>query len=131
MDWVIKRLSRKISFSKNKSNSRNSNLKESKRLKLCNMCENVWELCHTGATMYYNSFPTYKLERRLCRKCIGVIMKRRELIDEMEEYIYDLGWERDRMTSSGTETLDKMEKLLIKIKREVRNAEKKKKEHSK
>ena len=35
------------------------------------------------------------------------------------------------MTSSGTETLDKMEKLLIKIKREVRDAEKKEKEHSK
>ncbi len=131
MDWVIRRLSRKISSSKNKSNSRNSNLKESKRLKLCNMCKNVWEISHTGTTMYYNSFPTYKLERRLCRKCIGVIMKRRELIDEMEEYIYDLGWERDRMTSSGTETLDKMEKLLIKIKREVRDAEKKEKEHSK
>jgi len=131
MDWIIKRLNRKISSSKNKSNSRNINLKESKRLKLCNMCKNVWEISYIGITMYYNSFPTYKLERKLCRKCIGVIMKRRELIDEMEEYIYDLGWERDRMTSSGTETLDKMEKLLIKIKKEVKNAEKEKKEYSK
>ena len=57
-------------------------------------------------------------------------MKKTEFIDEMEEYIIDLGWERDRMTSSGTETLEKMEKLLIKIKREVRNAKKKEKEHT-
>ena len=55
-----------------------------------------------------------------------MLNKIKKYIDEMEEYIIDLGWERDRMTSSGTETLDKMEKLLIKIKIEVRNAKKKK-----
>ena len=130
MDWVIKSLYRKQSSKLKKSNDKNANSKESKRLKVCRMCSNVWELSHSSYTIYYESFPTYKLERRFCRKCVGVIMKKTEFIDEIEEYIIDLGWERDRMTSSGNETLDKMDKLLIKIKREVRNAEKKEKEHT-
>ena len=87
MDWVIKSLYRKQSSKPKKSNDKNANSKESKRLKVCKMCSNVWELSHSSYTIYYESFPTYKLERRFCRKCVGVIMKKTEFIDEMEEYL--------------------------------------------
>ena len=55
------------------------------------------------------------------------MMKRKELLEVMEECVNDLGWERERMTKFGARKLDKLRTTLIKIKREVKNAEKKEK----
>tara|TARA_Y100001951_G_scaffold93413_1_gene89014 strand:- start:517 stop:693 length:177 start_codon:yes stop_codon:yes gene_type:complete len=42
----------------------------SKRLHLCKICGNVWEIDYqTRKTLYYQEFPTYKLERKKCKQC--------------------------------------------------------------
>ena len=69
MDWVIRRLNQKNSYRSKKSGNINGNTKESKRLKVCNGCNNVWESKFSGGAIYYESFPTYKLERKYCYKC--------------------------------------------------------------
>ena len=131
MDWVIEMLNSKSTYNQNKSGNVNNNNKESGRLYLCNGCNNVWEIKFTGGTVYYDSFPTYKLKRKYCVSCkLGVMMKRKELLEVMEECVNDLGWERDRMTRYGAKKLDKLRTTIIKIKKEVKNAEKKE-EHTK
>lgn len=131
MDWVIEMLNSKSTYNQNKSSNVNNNNKESGRLYLCNGCNNVWEIKFTGGTVYYDSFPTYKLKRKYCVSCkLGVMMKRKELLEVMEECVNDLGWERDRMTKYGATKLDKLRTTIIKIKKEVKNAEKKE-EHTK
>ena len=128
MDWVIEMLNSKSTYNQNKSGNVNNNNKESGRLYLCNGCNNVWEIKFTGGTIYYDSFPTYKLKRKYCVSCkLGVMMKRKELLEVMEECVNDLGWERDRMTRYGAKKLDKLRTTIIKIKTEVKNAEKKEK----
>tara|TARA_R110000751_G_scaffold38180_1_gene91879 strand:- start:214 stop:624 length:411 start_codon:yes stop_codon:yes gene_type:complete len=131
MDWVIEMLNSKSTYNQNKSGNVNNNNKESGRLYFCNGCNNVWEIKFTGGTVYYDSFPTYKLKRKYCVSCkLGVMMKRKELLEVMEECVNDLGWERDRMTKYGATKLDKLRTTIIKIKKEVKNAEKKE-EHTK
>jgi len=131
MDWVIEMLNSKSTYNQNKSGNVNNNNKESGRLYLCNGCNNVWEIKFIGGTVYYDSFPTYKLKRKYCVSCkLGVMMKRKELLEVLEECVNDLGWERDRMTKYGATKLDKLRTTIIKIKKEVKNAEKKE-EHTK
>ena len=102
MDWVIEMLSSKSTHNQKKSGSINNNSKESNRLSVCNGCNSVWEIKFTGGTIYYDSLPTYKLKRKYCVSCkLGVMMKRKELLEVMEECVNDLGWERDRMTKFG------------------------------
>jgi len=128
MDWVIEMLNSKSTHNQKKCGSVNNNSKESERLSFCNGCNNVWEIKFTGGTVYYDSFPTYKLKRKYCVSCkLGVMMKRKELLEVMEECVNDLGWERDRMTRYGAKKLDKLRTTIIKIKKEVKNAEKKEK----
>ena len=41
-------------------------------------------------------------------------------VEKVQQYLDDLGWEYDRMTSSGQETLDKLCKVLgIEIEKEI------------
>ena len=128
MDWVIEMLSSKSTHNQKKTGSVNNSNRESERLSFCNGCNNVWEIKFTGGTIYYDSFPTYKLKRKYCVSCkLGVMMKRKELLEVMEECVNDLGWERDRMTRYGAKKLDKLRTTIIKIKKEVKNDEKKEK----
>lgn len=42
----------------------------SKKLHLCKNCKKVWEISNeTKRYIYYENFPTYKLERKECKKC--------------------------------------------------------------
>jgi len=43
---------------------------ESRRLSLCKKCMRVWEWQYQSQkTLYYQNFPTYKLERKTCKEC--------------------------------------------------------------
>jgi len=44
-------------------------------LKYCNICESVWEYWHqTGDFFFrkYTDIPTYGLDRKDCRECVGL-----------------------------------------------------------
>lgn len=42
----------------------------SRGLHLCKGCNRVWEISRqTKKYLYYNNFPSYKLERKTCEKC--------------------------------------------------------------
>ena len=56
---------------KNEVPSRNIHKKEARRLKLCPLCSNVWEIGITGACRRYNHLPTLRLKRVICTFCEG------------------------------------------------------------
>ena len=42
----------------------------SKRLKLCKICNKVWEIVYqTKKVIHHEDFPTYGLERKNCNDC--------------------------------------------------------------
>lgn len=70
IQWVIDNFSAKVSTSK-KDNKQDTNhySKETRRLKMCPVCDHVWELGYSGVTLKYDHMPTYGLNRVVCTFC--------------------------------------------------------------
>lgn len=69
MEWVIKALENS-QLNKNKLRGVNQHKKETKRLKYCSTCKNVWENDLTyKLEIHHKSLPSYKLPRIKCNKC--------------------------------------------------------------
>ena len=74
MDWVIEALTKSHRYKsrdKYDNNKRKRLVRESYRLKLCSVCDRVWENETIGTIAYYKNFPTYGLKRVSCRHCKG------------------------------------------------------------
>ncbi len=59
----------------------------SKRLKLCESCNKVWEIQYqTSKVLYHANFPTYKLGRKQCKKCRESIENRQKVCSHENQY---------------------------------------------
>jgi hypothetical protein len=67
MDWVIESFIRGDTREKSRRKER---YKESKKLYVCQTCDNVWEINVSNTCIRYQSFPTIGLERKDCRYCV-------------------------------------------------------------
>ena len=72
IQWAIDGFCRKFKREeKSEVPSRNIHKKEARRLKLCPLCNNVWEIGTTGSCKRYNHLPTLRLKRVICTFCEG------------------------------------------------------------
>ena len=72
IQWAIDLYSRRLNREDTSDTpSRNVYTRESRRLKLCPDCRNVWEMSCTGQCRRYAHFPTIRLKRSICPFCEG------------------------------------------------------------
>ncbi len=75
IQWVIDAFNDKVESNKRGERGKHGNqyIKESRRLKMCPNCNNVWETSFSGLCNRYNHMPTYGLKRALCTLCKKIV----------------------------------------------------------
>jgi|TARA_R110002051_G_scaffold88750_2_gene156488 hypothetical protein len=86
IQWVIDKFSDRTNYGyrPKKRNLINLHSKEVRRLKYCKECSKTWEIGITGSILFYKHLPTYKMERKKCRRCEGSDIRSYEQRDSHE-----------------------------------------------